>query len=202
MRSRRSMLRPSACFALEPDPLPMGIRRMLQIPGKIRELLDFRGRAPPVRRCNARYGRRRTEELVGPPVPRNRGSNHLAIADELRGKPGRAAALAGGATEDERIPAIFDNGVRITMPVGAGDLRDRLEAKDTTATKFAQPRERVLQSVDLSQRIQFVHDEPRAPASLSARLGGGLGLTSMASNIASRIHPEIGERRRGNLAAL
>src|SRR5277367_415357 len=102
--------------------------------------------------------RYRAHELGRPAGPRNGGPQHFALADEIGSKPGGTAAFARGATEDERVSAIFDNGMCVTMTVRAGDLRDRLESKDATAPKFSQAREGIFQTVDLSEGVQFVDD--------------------------------------------
>jgi len=47
-------------------------------------------------------------------------------------------------------------------PVRARDLRDRLKAQNTAATEFTHSRQRIFQTINLSQGIKFVDDEPEA----------------------------------------
>jgi hypothetical protein len=46
--------------------------------------------------------------------------------------------------------------------VRARYLRDGLKAENAAATEFAHSRQRIFQTVDLSQGIKFVNDEPQA----------------------------------------
>ncbi len=146
---------------IQPHAQPLRIGRVLQIASQIRQLFDLR-------RENRRFHvemlavRDRAGRLVKPTAPRNRGSQHLALPDELRGKPRGAAAFAGRATQNQRVPTILDNRVGVSVAVGAGYLRNRLKAQDTPAAELAQPRERVFQTVNLSEGIQLVDDEPQA----------------------------------------
>ena len=82
--------------------------------------------------------------------------NDFALADELRRKLRRAAVLAAGSAQNERIPTVFNDCLRVPCAVDTGDLRNRLEPKHTTTTKFPQPRKRVLEPVDCPERIEFI----------------------------------------------
>ena len=74
--------------------------------------------------------------------------------------------LARRAAQNEGVAAILDDGLGDAPAVSSRDLGDRLKAQDATAPELAQPRERVLESVDFAERIQLVDDEPEALISL------------------------------------
>src|SRR2546430_12160113 len=78
--------------------------------------------------------------------------NDLALADELRGELRRSAALAGRAAQDERVAAVLDDRVRDRPAIGARHLADRLEPENAASAELAQPRQGVLEAVDLAER--------------------------------------------------
>src|SRR5580658_4071334 len=118
--------------------------------------------------------RNRARHLARPAALRNRGSHHFAFADELRGESRSAAAFAGGATEDQSVTTIFHNRMGVPVSVSAGNLRNRLKSEHATASKFSQPRERIFETVNLSERVQLVDDEPKPFGVGIARSLGGL----------------------------
>src|SRR5205823_12544052 len=75
--------------------------------------------------------------------------NDLALADELRGELRRSAALAGRAAQDERVAAVLDDRVRDRPAIGARHLTDRLEPENAASAELTQPRQGVLEAVDL-----------------------------------------------------
>src|SRR5437764_9195952 len=89
--------------------------------------------------------------------------NDLALADELRGELRRSAALAGRAAQDERVAAVLDDRVRDRPAIGARHLADRLEPENAASAELTQPRQGVLQAVDLAERaerVELVDEEP------------------------------------------
>src|SRR5579863_6196229 len=76
----------------------------------------------------------------------------FALPDEPRSKLRGPAALTGRAPQDESVAAILDNGLRRASSVRARNLRDRLEPENAAPPEFSQPREGVLESVDLTER--------------------------------------------------
>jgi hypothetical protein len=96
-------------------------------------------------------------------------TNDFPLTYQARGKLRRAAALARRAPEDERVAAVLDDGLRFRVPVRAPHLRDALEAEHAAPAEFPQARERVLETVDLAQRVELVDDEPEPPIALPAR---------------------------------
>src|SRR5262249_35983018 len=93
--------------------------------------------------------------------PRCRDARHRTLADqtgrELRG----AAVLAPRATQYQCVPGIFYDGLRLAAAVCGRDLPDRLKTKDAAAAKFAQPGKRILEAIDLAERIQLIDHEPQ-----------------------------------------
>src|SRR5882762_11982310 len=85
----------------------------------------------------------------------------LMLADELGSEFGRSAPLASRAAQEQRVAAVLDDRVRHRTAVGARHLADRLEAQETASAELAQPRERILEAVDLTERIELVDDEPQ-----------------------------------------
>ena len=81
--------------------------------------------------------RDRAEYLSVAAVAGHRGMQYLAVADQLRGEPRRAAAFAGRAPQDQRIAAIFDDGMRLALAVRARYLRNRLKTQYAAAAEFA-----------------------------------------------------------------
>src|SRR4030088_2264717 len=92
----------------------------------------------------------RAEQLRGAAAPGHGGAGYFALPDELRSESRRAAPLAGRTPQDQGIPAVLDDGMRIALAVGIRDLRNRLKAQHASAAEFAQARQRVLQPIDLA----------------------------------------------------
>ena len=92
----------------------------------------------------------------------------LALADQAAGKLGGAALLAGAAPEDQRVAAVFDDGLGFTVAVGGTHLRDGLKTQYATAAELPKSCERVLQSIDGAQGIELVDDKPEALVTLRA----------------------------------
>src|SRR5437870_4713672 len=87
--------------------------------------------------------------------------NDLALADELRGELRGSAALAGRAAQDERVAAVLDDRVRDRPAIGARHLADRLEPENAASAELTQPRQGVLEAVDLPERVELVDEEPQ-----------------------------------------
>src|SRR5256885_1102754 len=87
--------------------------------------------------------------------------NDLALADELRGELRRSAALAGRAAQDEGVAAILDDRIRHRSAIGARHLADRLEPENAASAELAQPRQGVLEAIDLAERVELVDQEPQ-----------------------------------------
>src|SRR5262249_41738920 len=87
---------------------------------------------------------------------------YFALPDQVRGELGGATMLAPRAAQDECVTAVLDECLRIPGAVSGRDLCHRLEAQNTTATDLAQPRQRVLESVDRAEGIELVDHEPQA----------------------------------------
>src|ERR1019366_7687400 len=138
----------------QPNPMPFRVRGMLQVAGKIRQLFDLR-REDGGLDAEVFASRYRTQELRVPPAPRYGRAQHLALPDELRREPRRAAPFAGRATQDECIAAMLHNGVSIALPIRARNLRDRLESQNAAPAKFSEARQRVLEAIDLAEGVQF-----------------------------------------------
>src|SRR6202041_1736135 len=159
-RGARSALLP--CLpGIEPHPLPLRVRCVFQVARKIGKLFDLRGKDRRLHTAVLTMGDRaqyfgRTAALG------YRRVHHLPLADELRRESGRAAALAGGTPQNQCIPAVFDNRVCVALPVRARHLGNGLKTEHAASAEFAQAGQGVLQSIDLSQGIQFVDDEPEA----------------------------------------
>src|SRR6266404_655431 len=96
---------------VETHPLPLWVRRVLQVPGEVWKLFDLRGQH---RRFDAQMlaVSDRPKQLREPAAPGYRGVPDFAVPDELRSESGRAAPLAGRTSQDQRIAAVFDDAVR------------------------------------------------------------------------------------------
>src|SRR6267154_1287224 len=151
---------------VETHPSPLGIRRILQISRQVGKLFDLRGQ---YRRFHAEMlaVSDRPKELCGPAAPGYRGVLYFAIPDELRSESGGAAPLAGRTAQNRRVAAVLHDGMRLTLAVGVRDLGNRLKAEYASTAEFAQTRQRVLQSIDLTQRIQFVDHKPQSIARIA-----------------------------------
>src|SRR5271170_8449301 len=66
------------------------------------------------------------------------------------------------AAQDQGIAAVFDDGMCLLHAISARYLRDGLKAEHTSALKFSQPRQRVLQAVDRPQRVEFIDHKPES----------------------------------------
>ena len=99
---------------------------------------------------------------------RERGVHDLALTNELGCKFRGTALLAGGAAQDEGVAAVLDDGLGAALAVGARDLGDRLEAQDAAAAELTQPRQRVLEPINLAEGVQFIDDEPQALIAFTA----------------------------------
>src|SRR6266436_33563 len=145
---------------IETHLVPPWVRRYFQIAGEIRELLNLR-------RHNGRLHiemlalRDGIGGLAVSTASRNGGPHHLPVADELGREPCRAATFACRTAQNERVPAILDDGMSIALPISARDLRNRLKSEHAAPAEFSEARQCVLQPVDLAQRIQFVDDKPQ-----------------------------------------
>src|SRR5882724_3352530 len=148
-------------LGVEAHPLPLWIRRILQISREVGKLFDLRGQ---YRRFHSEMlaVSDRPKQLCEPAAPGHRGVPYFAIPDELRSESGRAAPFAGGTAQDQRVAAVLHDCMCLTLAVGVRDLRNRLKAEHASTAEFAQARQRVLQSIDLSQRIQFVDHKPQS----------------------------------------
>src|SRR5580704_17280631 len=102
----------------------------------------------------------RAQNFIGAGATGLRRAQHLALTDQRRSESRSASALACGATENQAIATVFHDRVRIARAVRAGDLGDRLKAEDAAPAEFSEPRERILQTIDLPDRIEFIDDEP------------------------------------------
>src|SRR3569832_520399 len=69
--------------------------------------------------------------------------------------------VAARAAQDQRIPAVFDECLSIAGPIRARYLGDGLESKDASSSKFPEPGQGILQTIDLSQGIQLIDHEPK-----------------------------------------
>src|SRR5437660_10055924 len=100
--------------------------------------------------------------------------NDLALADELRGELRRSAALAGRAAQDERVAAVLDDRVRDRPAIGARHLADRLEPENAASAELTQPRQSVLEAVDLAERVERGDEEPQPRIAFTSaqRVGG------------------------------
>src|ERR1700686_2677252 len=100
-------------LGVEAHPLPLWIRRVLQISREVGKLFDLRGQ---YRRLHAEMlaVSDRPKQLREPAAPGYRGVPYFAIPDELRSESGRAAPLAGRTAQDQRIAAVLDDGMRLT----------------------------------------------------------------------------------------
>src|ERR1700722_4747711 len=136
-------------LGVKTNPLPGWIRCIFQVSGQIGKLLHLRGENRRLHR-KVFVARDGLPPLVGATARRHRGSQYLAIANELRCEPRRAAALARGTTENQSVAAVLDNRVGVALPIGTGDLGDRLESEDAAPIKFSQPCQRILESIDLT----------------------------------------------------
>src|SRR5258707_1859684 len=115
-------------FGVGGPSLPLWIRRVFQKPSEVGKLFQLRGQH---RRFHAEMltVSDRSEQLRGPAAFGYRGVRYFALPDELRSESRRAAALARRTAQDQRIAAVFDDGMRVALAVGAGDLSDRLKAQ-------------------------------------------------------------------------
>src|SRR6267154_418039 len=145
---------------IETHLMPPWVRRYFQIAGEIRELLDLRGHDGRlhIEMLALRNG---IGGLAVSTASRNGGPHHLPVADELGREPRRAAAFACRTAQNESVPAILDDRMSISLPIGTRHLRNRLEPEHAAPAEFSEARQRVFQPVDLAQRIQFVDDEPQ-----------------------------------------
>src|ERR1700734_3246635 len=89
-------------------------------------------------------------------------ADYLSVANELRGEFRRPAALRCGTSQNQSIPAVLNDGLRVSVTIGVRHLRDRLKSQDTAPTEFPQPGQRILEPVDRPERIELVNDEPES----------------------------------------
>src|ERR1700722_8914049 len=137
----------------------------------------------------------RAQELGRPPAPGYGGLHHFTIADQLRGEPGRAAAFAGRTSQDQRVAAIFDNGMCVALAIRAGYLGNGLKTENAAASEFSKARKRVLEPVDLAQGVQFVDHEPEAAIRTT---GVGVTLLLLVHRLKYRqTHPRRHGRTQG-----
>src|ERR1700683_3578631 len=130
-----------------------------EVAGEVRQLLDF---GIHHRRLDAEMlaARNCAQNFIGAAAAGLRRAQHLALTDQRRSESRSAPALACGATENQAIATVFHNRMRIARAVRAGDLGNRLKTEDAAPTEFSEPRERILQTVDLPDRIELIDDEP------------------------------------------
>src|SRR5580704_6036649 len=144
---------------------PLRAGSELQVAGEVRQLLDL-GRHDGRLDGGALRAAGHRQQLEGTTRARHRAAQHLPLADQARGELRSATVLAAGAAENQRRPTIFYDRLRFPGAIRGRDLRHGLEPEYAAAAELAQPRERVLESVDLPERIELVDHEPQALAAL------------------------------------
>ena len=103
--------------------------RACLVAGEMREVVRFATGERRAPRHNVRCATP-TRPTPSSNTYRDRGSLDFAIADELRRKARGAATFAGGAAQNEGIPAILHDRTRLALPVRARDLGDRLKSQN------------------------------------------------------------------------
>lgn len=102
---------------------------------------------------------------------RDRRADDFTLADELAGEASRAAVPGCGASQDQRIAAVLDDGLRFAVAIGIRDLGDGPETEHTAAAELARSGEGVLQTVAGAEGVEFVDHEPESLAALAFRHG-------------------------------
>src|ERR1700676_1094877 len=116
-------------LGIEAHLLPVRIRCVFQISREVGKLFDLRGQHRDFDAAVLTV-RDRPEQLRVAAGPRHRGVQYLALADQLRGEPCSAAALAGRTSQNQGIAAVLDDGMRLALAVRARHLGNRLKAED------------------------------------------------------------------------
>jgi hypothetical protein len=93
-------------------------------------------------------------------------ANHFAFAARLRGESCSAAVPAGRAPQVQGVAAVLNDGLRLAVSIRARNLGDGLKSQHAAAAEFAQSCERILESVDRTQGVEFI-DEPQPPVTLA-----------------------------------
>src|ERR1700677_5080319 len=92
----------------------------------------------------------------------------LTLSNELGSKLRSPPILAGRAPENECIAAVLNDRVRDALTVGTRHLCNRLKSQHGPPADLAQPRQRILEAIDLAESIQLVNDEPQPLVPLPA----------------------------------
>src|SRR6185437_9056 len=98
------------------DGVPIWMGRQLEIAGEIREAFDLGGQDGgfSAKLVGGAHGVR---EFAGVAGARALDIDDLALADEAGGELGGTTVLAGGASEDEAVAAILDDGLGVALAV-------------------------------------------------------------------------------------